>query len=88
MIAIAHRLDTVRSSDRIAVVEDGRIRATGSHDELLAGDTGYQELWTAYREATGWHLIPEAAGERAALSPPRPLRPGTPTPGPGPRARS
>ncbi|MFE2292531.1 ABC transporter ATP-binding protein [Streptomyces sp. NPDC059452] len=72
VIAIAHRLDTVRSSDRIAVVEDGRIRATGSHDELLAADPGYQELWTAYREATGWHLSGEEAGGRVTVSPPPP----------------
>lgn len=72
VIAIAHRLDTVRSADRIAVVEDGRIRATGSHDELLAADLGYQELWNAYREATGWHLSGEGAGGPVAVSPPPP----------------
>ncbi|MFJ4827176.1 ABC transporter ATP-binding protein [Streptomyces bacillaris] len=76
VIAIAHRLDTVRSADRIAVVEDGRIRATGSHDELLAADPGYQELWTAYREATGWHLSGEGAGGPVALSPAAPVRGG------------
>lgn len=74
VIAIAHRLDTVRSADRIAVVEAGRIRATGSHDELLAADPGYQELWTAYREATGWHLSGEGAGGPVAVSPAAPDR--------------
>ncbi|MFI5724722.1 ABC transporter ATP-binding protein [Streptomyces cyaneofuscatus] len=76
VIAIAHRLDTVRSADRIAVVEDGRIRATGSHDELLAADLGYQELWNAYREATGWHLSGEGAGGPVAVSPPPPAPAG------------
>ncbi|MGW5293536.1 ABC transporter ATP-binding protein [Streptomyces bacillaris] len=74
VIAIAHRLDTVRSAGRIAVVEAGRIRATGSHDELLAADPGYQELWTAYREATGWHLSGEGAGGPVAVSPASPVR--------------
>ncbi|MDT0488947.1 ABC transporter ATP-binding protein [Streptomyces griseus] len=76
VIAIAHRLDTVRSADRIAVVEDGRIRATGTHDELLAADTGYRELWNAYREATGWHLSGEGASGRVAVSPPPPATTG------------
>ncbi|MFD3960460.1 ABC transporter ATP-binding protein [Streptomyces bacillaris] len=74
VIAIAHRLDTVSSADRIAVVEDGRIRAAGSHDELLAADPGYRDLWTAYREATGWHLSGEGAGGPVAVSPAAPVR--------------
>lgn len=43
-IVIAHRLSTVRRADRIAVLEQGRITAIGSHDELLLTSPTYQKL--------------------------------------------
>ncbi len=44
-IVIAHRLSTIRRADRICVVEDGQIVETGTHDELLARDSVYRELY-------------------------------------------
>ncbi|MEU6076573.1 ABC transporter ATP-binding protein [Micromonospora sp. NPDC047074] len=51
VLTIAHRLSTVLDADRIVVLEDGRIRAQGSHAELLAGDELYRRLVAALRIA-------------------------------------
>ncbi len=45
VIVIAHRLSTVRRATRIAVIEQGRITATGTHEELLRTSPTYQTLY-------------------------------------------
>src|SRR5215203_4771867 len=42
---IAHRLSTIRSSDQILVLEHGEIVERGSHDELLATEGRYRQLY-------------------------------------------
>ncbi|MEI7741162.1 MAG: ABC transporter ATP-binding protein [bacterium] len=44
-IVIAHRLSTVMEMDRIIVVENGEVKATGTHDELLGEKGMYRKLW-------------------------------------------
>ncbi|NUL48453.1 ABC transporter ATP-binding protein [Cellulosimicrobium funkei] len=44
-VVIAHRLSTVRSADRILVVEDGRVVEEGPHTQLLAAGGRYAELY-------------------------------------------
>jgi ABC-type multidrug transport system fused ATPase/permease subunit len=41
---IAHRLSTIALADEIAVLEDGRLVARGSHDELLESNALYREI--------------------------------------------
>ncbi|MET7457382.1 ABC transporter ATP-binding protein [Streptomyces sp. NPDC005574] len=46
-LVIAHRLSTVRDADQILVVDRGRIRERGTHEQLLAADDLYAELHRA-----------------------------------------
>ncbi len=45
VVVIAHRLSTIRRANRIAVLEDGRITAVASHEELLNTSPTYQRLY-------------------------------------------
>lgn len=47
-ILIAHRLSTVRSADRIIVLNEGQIIEEGSHDALIRQDGHYAELYNTY----------------------------------------
>ncbi|GAA0366707.1 ABC transporter ATP-binding protein [Streptomyces blastmyceticus] len=57
-LVVAHRPNTARMADRVAVLADGRITAVGTHDELLANCPRYRALMAAPEP---W----EAGGEEA-----------------------
>ncbi|ESP95598.1 ABC transporter ATP-binding protein (plasmid) [Streptomyces sp. GBA 94-10 4N24] len=44
VLTIAHRVSTTVGADHILVIEEGRLRARGSHPELMAGDPTYRRL--------------------------------------------
>jgi ATP-binding cassette, subfamily B, bacterial len=44
-LVIAHRLSTIREADQILVIDDGRVRERGRHEELLAAGGLYAELY-------------------------------------------
>ncbi len=57
VLLIAHRISTVMNTDRIVVLDHGRIAESGQHAELLASQGIYHRLWRlqqAERRVSGW----------------------------------
>ena len=44
-LVVAHRLSTIRNADEIAVVMNGKITERGTHDELIANNSTYKDLY-------------------------------------------
>jgi ATP-binding cassette subfamily B protein len=56
LIVIAHRLSTIKSADQILVLENGKIVQRGKHDELLAENGVYKNLWQRRMQTKGWRI--------------------------------
>ena len=70
---IAHRLSTIRSADQILVMEGGEIVERGTHDELLARDGRYRQLYDKqYKLETNRFINP---GEDWTPEPAKPVVP-------------
>ncbi|MFT4950228.1 MAG: ATP-binding cassette subfamily B protein, partial [Natronomonas sp.] len=63
-LVIAHRLSTVKDADQIVVIEDGRVVERGTHENLLAEDGLYANLWAV--QAGEIDDLPEEFVERAS----------------------
>ena len=62
-IVVAHRLSTIRTAQRIAVLDDGWLLELGTHDELLAADGLYAHLWRLQATERGTTGLEEASTE-------------------------
>jgi ATP-binding cassette subfamily B protein len=56
VIAVAHRLATIRSADQILVLDGGGIAELGRHDQLLAAGGLYARLWNQRQRASTWRV--------------------------------
>ena len=65
-LVIAHRLSTVVDAEEIVVLEGGRVVERGRHDDLIARDAVYADMWRRQQEAARKEA--EAAAIRAAAA--------------------
>ncbi len=56
VVMIAHRLKTIRNAHQILVVENGRIKESGTHDTLMQKAGIYHRLWTLQNQAADWNI--------------------------------
>ncbi|KXL52505.1 putative multidrug export ATP-binding/permease protein [Anaerotignum neopropionicum] len=54
LLVIAHRLNTIRSADKILVIADGKIAQKGTHDELMNAGGIYRDFVNVRQNSRGW----------------------------------
>ncbi|MEM1120390.1 MAG: ATP-binding cassette domain-containing protein, partial [Bacteroidota bacterium] len=56
VIVIAHKLATIQQADTILVLNEGQLKESGKHADLLAQDGLYAHLWRTQQKASGWKM--------------------------------
>ena len=88
VIVVAHRLGVVRTCDRVAVVEAGRLSCVGEHEEVLRRCPYYARAWADYDRARSLEIgfgasasasAPAAGAPASGASAPDPLAPPDPS---------
>ncbi|TRZ36521.1 ABC transporter ATP-binding protein [Niallia circulans] len=59
VILIAHRLSTVKGSDNILVINEGKLMEEGKHDTLISLGGRYRHMWDQYTSAMSWTIAEE-----------------------------
>ncbi len=54
VLMIAHRLSTIKNAELIYVIANGKVCEQGTHDELVAKNGMYSEMWVEYQSAFIW----------------------------------
>lgn len=66
VLMVAHRLSTVCGADKIVVIDGGKVVQQGSHDQLLASEGRYRDMWQVYQQTVSWRMG-RRIGEPAAV---------------------
>lgn len=69
VIVITQRIASVMDADRIIVLDDGRVHGVGTHEELLAGDSIYQEIYASQMEFAGDAGVVDGANAPSSAGP-------------------
>lgn len=56
VLMIAHRLSTIRRADRILVIDEGKVRESGTHGQLLEIKGIYSRMWEEYQTSIAWKV--------------------------------
>lgn len=56
VIAIAHKLKTIKGADQIIVLDNGQIKEKGTHETLMQAEGLYAQLWNIQEQISGWKL--------------------------------
>lgn len=60
VLMIAHRLSTVKNADCILVIDKGKIKEKGTHNELISKNNLYAHMWKNYQTSITWKVEKEA----------------------------